>query len=194
MDAPAAPARDPRRSLDGCRRIIVTGTTGSGKTTLATQLARHLNVPRIELDAHNWGPNWTTFPTEVFRASVDAATAGDDWVLDGNYSAVRDIVWPRADTLIWLDYPLGVNLWRLARRGFVRSAKRVELYSGNLETFRNNFFSRDALFLWAIKSHGRKRRELPALLALPEHAHLAAIRIRTPQETRRWLARVGGGQ
>jgi adenylate kinase family enzyme len=194
VNATAAPARDPWRSLEGCRRIIVTGTTGSGKTTLATRLAEHLGVPRIELDAHNWGPNWTAYPTDVFRASVDAATAGDAWVLDGNYSAVRDIVWPRADTLIWLDYPLGVNLWRLARRGFVRSATRVRLYGDNLETFRGNFFSRDALFLWAIKSHRRKRSEYPPLLALPKHAHLAAIRLRSPQATRRWLARVGGGQ
>ena len=194
MEATAAPARDPSRSLEGCRRIIVIGTTGSGKTTLATQLAGHLAVPRIELDALHWGPNWTPNPVEVFRAQVAAATAPERWVLDGNYSAVRDIVWPRADTLIWLDYPLAVNLWRLVRRGFVRSARRVRLYGNNLETFRGNFFSRDSLVLWAIKSHGRKRGEYPTLLALPEHAHLAAIRIRSPQETRRWLARVGGGQ
>jgi pantothenate kinase-related protein Tda10 len=193
VDAPTAPARDPSRSLQGCRRIIVIGTTGSGKTTLATQLARHLDAPRIELDALHWGPNWTPFPVEVFRAQADAATTADRWVLDGNYSAVRDIVWPRADTLIWLDYAMGVNLWRLTRRGFMRSARRETLWHDNRETFRNNFFSRDSLFLWLLKSHGRNRRNFPALLARPEHAHLAVLRLRTPQATRRWLDRTVGG-
>lgn len=188
------PTRDPARGLAGCRRIVVTGTTGSGKTTLTTQLATRLGVPRIELDALYWGPNWTPHPAEAFRASVDVATEGDGWVLDGNYSAVRDIVWSRADTLIWLDYRLGVNLWRLARRGLVRSLRREVLWNGNRETFRGNFFSRDALIPWAIKTHGRKRRDIPAALARPEYAHLAVLRFRTPGETRRWLEQATGGR
>jgi adenylate kinase family enzyme len=189
---PGPMARDPATSLTGCRRIVVTGTTGSGKTTLARRLAGHLGVPLIELDALHWGPGWTPAPTDLFHARAAAATAGDGWVVDGNYGAVRDIVWPRADTVVWLDYPLAVNLWRLARRSLRRGLTREELYSGNRESLREQFLSRDSLFVWALKSHGRRRREYPAQFVRPEHAHLAVVRLRSPRATHRWLARVMG--
>ncbi len=185
-------ARGPMASLAGRRRIVVLGTTGSGKTTLARRLAAWLGVPHIELDALHWGPGWTPVLTALFRERAAAATAGDRWVADGNYSAVRDIVWPRADTIVWLDYPLAVNLWRLARRSIRRGVTGEALWSGNRESLRGQFLSRDSLFLWALKSHGRKRREYPAQFVRPEHAHLAVVRLRSPRATRAWLARVMG--
>jgi adenylate kinase family enzyme len=74
------------------QRIVVVGTTGSGKTTLAGQLSERLGSPHIELDELNWGPNWTMRPDDVFRKSADEATSRDRWVLDGNYGRTRDIV------------------------------------------------------------------------------------------------------
>lgn len=109
---------------------------------------------------------------------------------DGNYRAVRDLVWPRADTVIWLDYPLVVNLWRLTRRNIGRIATREELYHGNRETFRSQFLSRDSLLLWAAQSHRRRRREWAALIASGAYPHLAFARFRSPGATDRWLARV----
>ena len=82
------------------RRIAVVGTTGSGKTTLDRWLGRALEVTHVELDALNWEPNWKTAPTEVFRRRVADALDGEAWVSDGNYTAVRDIVWDRATTLV----------------------------------------------------------------------------------------------
>lgn len=186
----AAPRHHPALSLDGRARIAVVGTTGAGKTTLATQLARHLGVPRIELDALHWGPDWTPVPAGQFRAAADAATARDRWVADGNYGAVRTVVWARADTLIWLDYPLAVNFWRPTRRNLSRIARGEELWHGNRATFRSQFLSRDSLYLWAIQSHRRHRREWFAILASDPYRHLAVLRLRTPGATRRWLARV----
>ena len=188
-----APRRIPPLGLAGCRRIVIVGTTGSGKTTLATQLARHLDVPRIELDALHWGPNWTPAPREQFRAGVAAATSAPAWVADGNYGAIRDLLWPRADTIVWLDYPLAVNLWRLTRRNLGRIVRREALWHGNRETLRTHFFSRDSLYLWAVRSHGRHRREWSALFASGDYPHLAVVRLRSPGSTRRWLARVTGG-
>ena len=100
------------------------GSTGSGKTTFARALASILGVPRVELDELNWGPNWTPFDNATFRERVAAATSGDAWVVDGNYGGrgARDIIWPRADTVVWLDLPLHVTLARLWRRSVGRHA------------------------------------------------------------------------
>src|SRR4051812_23251994 len=103
------------------RRINVVGTSGSGKTTMARDLAGILGVPHVELDALHWGPNWTEEPDEVFRERVDTLLVGDGWTTDGNYRTVRDIVWGRADTVVWLDYSLPLILWRLSRRTFGRA-------------------------------------------------------------------------
>ena len=74
------------------KRIVVVGTTGSGKTTMAGRLSSRLGIPHTELDALNWGPNWQTRPQEEFRTAVDEATRGEAWVVDGNYSRAREIV------------------------------------------------------------------------------------------------------
>jgi adenylate kinase family enzyme len=170
------------------QRIAVIGTTGSGKTTLARQIAERLNIPHVETDALHWEPNWVEAPLDVFRERITRALAGDAWVIDGNYSKVRDIVWARADTIVWLDYPLALVLWRLFLRTMRRVVTRQELWGGNRESWRAQFFSRESLFLWALSSYPRRRREYPALFAQPQHAHLAVIRLRSPRETDAWLA------
>jgi adenylate kinase family enzyme len=166
----------------------VIGTTGSGKTLLARQIGRRLRVPHIELDALFWGPDWTSAPLEVFRQRVTQALGGDAWVVDGNYSRVRDIVWERADTVIWLDYALPVVMARLLRRTLRRCTTGEELWGGNRETFRKAFLSGDSILLWALKTYWRRKREYPELLRRPEHARLAVLHLRTPKATRAWLS------
>jgi hypothetical protein len=173
------------------RRVSVVGTTGSGKTTFARALADALNVPHIELDALFWGPGWTMVPREVFLARADAATAGDAWVTDGNYggAGVRDIVWRRADAVIWLDYPLRVIFWRLLRRTLarIRSGKEFWPGTGNRETVRGAFFSRQSLFIWLLRTYWRRKRLMPEALALPEFAHLQVRRFGSSADAARWL-------
>lgn len=171
---------------------MVLGTTGSGKTTLAARLARRLEVPHIELDALNWGPGWTERAPETFRAMLLEATAGEGWVTDGNYGKARAVLWPRAQAVIWLDYPAPLIFARLFRRTCRRVFGRDELWNGNRETFRAAFLSRDSLFVWFFRTYARRRRELPALLARPEYAHLEVYRLRSPRETERWLRDLEG--
>lgn len=170
------------------KRVVVVGVTGSGKSTLAAALARRLGAPFIELDALQWGPGWTPSPPDEFRQRVAEATAGEAWVADGNYGEARSILWGRADTLVWLDYPLITALARLATRTVRRVWSRQELWNGNYETFYGAFVAPDNLFLYAFASHRRHRREYPPLLAQPEFAHLRVIRLRRPREAERWLA------
>jgi len=176
------------------QRITVVGTTGSGKTIMAREISARLGVPYVELDALFWGANWSETPREIFRERVDLALRGNAWVVDGNYSKVRDIVWGRADTLIWLDYPLWLILWRLLWRTTRRVFTREELWSGNRERFRGGFLSRNSLFLWALQTYRSRRRDYPRLIRMPEYAHLEMVRLDTPREATVWLSGVGSAE
>ena len=166
---------------------MVGGGSSAGKTTFARALGEKLGVPVVELDSLFHGPNWTPAPVEIFRQRILEATSGDAWVIDGNYSIIRDVTWRRADTFIWLDPSAPVILWRLFKRTNRRILSREELWNGNRETFRNAYLSLDSLYLWVFRSHWKRRRTWPAILAQPEYRHLTVHRFRTPGEADRWL-------
>jgi hypothetical protein len=125
---------------------------------------------------------------EVFRDRVRRVVAGERWVVDGNYSKVRDLVWERADTVIWLDYAFPLIFARLLRRTVARVFTGEQLWNGNRERFAEQFLSRDSLFLWAIKSYPRNRVTIPAALAAEEYSHIRVVRLRAPRDARCWLA------
>lgn len=172
------------------QRIVVIGSTSSGKSTLAAHLGKLLAMPAIDLDALHWEPGWVEAPDPVFRERVQLAVQPDRWVVAGNYSVARDLIWPRADTVIWLDYAFPIIFFRLFRRTLTRLITREKICNGNVERFRTTFFSRDSLFVWLFQTYGKRRQEYPLLLAEAEHAHLTALRMRSPQETERWIAHV----
>ena len=168
------------------QRISVIGTTGSGKTTLARRAAEALGVPHVELDALHWGPDWEEAPLETFRERVSDAIQGEGWVVDGNYGKVRDMVWGRADTVLWLDYPFLGTFMRLLWRTLRRLILREELWNGNRESLAM-MLSGDSILLWAVTSHPRYRKEYSQLMGDTEYAHVRFLRHRSPRETEEWL-------
>src|SRR4051794_7712306 len=155
--------RDPLNGLAGCNRILILGRTGSGKTTLARELATARGVAHVELDSLYFAADFSTAPLSVLRERTSAAIAGDRWVTDGNKRAVRDLVWPRADTIIWLDYSVHVSLWRLAKRARTRTSA---LSTQAAETGRRTALPKQMLAaarggLTALRSHRGQRREYP---------------------------------
>ena len=162
------------------------GSTGSGKTTLARRIARRLSLPHVELDSLYWEANWQTATRADFRGRVLAATAGDAWVVDGNYSQSRDIAWPRATHLVWLDYGLARVMGRVLRRTVSRLLSQRELWNGNRESLRS-ILGRDSIILYAFTSHRRNRKRYSALLAGEEVKHLKVYRFKRPEEVSLWL-------
>ena len=171
------------------RRTAVVGNSGSGKTTLARALAATLDVPRLELDALFHLPGWTELPTEDFRARVSEFVAGGRWVVDGNYSAVGDLVWARADTVVWVDPPDPVVLSRIVRRTLRRVVTRQELWNGNREPWSNVFSwnPERSIVAWSWTQRAKYRARYSAAMADPAWAHIDFVRLRNRADGRRLL-------
>ncbi|REL27827.1 adenylate kinase [Thalassotalea euphylliae] len=147
------------------QRIVVIGSSCSGKSTFAQQLAEKLNVTYVELDALHWLPNWQERCDDEFRLLVKDAANKTDWVIDGNYAVARDLLWPRATTIIWLNHSFTRVLYRAICRSIMRAATKQRLFAGNVETFRQSFCSKDSIIWWVLTTFHAKRRNYQKLLA-----------------------------
>jgi len=173
-------------------RISVVGNSGSGKTTVATAIAEALGVPHLELDGVFHQPDWQPLDTDEFRRIVSEFTGANAWVVDGNYSAVRDIVWSRADTVVWLDAPRHRVMRQLLARTMRRMATRTELWNGNRERWRYLFTRDESILLYAWTSHHRTRAKFESAQADPANAHLTFVRLHTPEDTAELLRGLAG--
>jgi adenylate kinase family enzyme len=171
------------------RRVSVVGTSGVGKSTFASSLARVLGVSFLELDSFQHQADWTPLPVEEFRVRVALVADGECWVIDGNYGRVQDLVWARADTVIWIDLPRLTVMRRIVWRTLRRVGGRVELWNGNRERWRN-FFSLDkeeSVIVWAWQTHAANRARYEEAMADPAHGHLRFVRLRSPRAVRHFL-------
>ncbi len=169
------------------QRISIIGTSGSGKTTLAREISQRLAIPHVELDKLHWEPNWVEVPNDVMRERVSQAVSGNTWVIDGNLNSQEsDIVWGKADTVVWLDYSFPVVISRVVWRTFRRVVTQQEVCNGNRETWKTTF-SRDSIILWVLQTYHKRRREYPLLLKKPEYAHLQVVHLHSPKAAQDWL-------
>ena len=179
------------RLLDSAavRRVSVVGTSGVGKSTFASALALGLGAAFLELDSLQHQADWTPLPVEEFRARVALVTDGECWVIDGNYSRVQDLVWARADTVVWLDLPRRMVMRRIIWRSVLRLAGRTELWNGNRERWRNLFSldKEESVIAWAWQTYASNRARYEAAMADPLHSHLRFVRLRSAVAMRGFL-------
>ena len=160
-------------------RLVVIGPSGSGKTRLCARLAELLPARHVEIDALWHGPNWESCGPDELRRRVSAATEGDDWISDGTYhTIIGDLVLDRAETVVWLDLPVALVMWRLVRRSWVRKRDDVVLWHGNRE---ERWLNQIRWLIWpAFKRAFENRRRLPAHLA--RHPQLQVHRLRSDKD------------
>ncbi len=174
------------------RRIVVRGSSGSGKSRLAAALATALGLRHVELDAFYHQRGWQPAEPAAFRAAVDEATRGDGWVVDGNYREVQDLVVARADTIVWLDLPRRLVMRRLVARTLGRGLLRRPLWNGNRESALG-IVRRDPernLVLWAWQHFDERHAEAVAAPHDPDLAHAHVVRLRSPDQVADFLGDV----
>jgi adenylate kinase family enzyme len=168
-------------------RAVIIGTSCSGKTTFAGKLSQLMGINHIELDQLYWEPNWKERPNEEFRDLVRDAVRPESWVVDGNYSVVRDIVWPRANIIIWLNYSFPIVLYRSIKRSFVRAATKERLFAGNVETFSQSFFSSNSIIWWVMKTYHKNKITYPGLVKKSQENGVIVLDLTTPKDADRCI-------
>lgn len=165
----------------GARRIVVFGSTGSGKTTAAARVARVLGLPVVDGDALCWRPGWQGVPYEEQVAAFTRIAKQPEWVLDDDGPA--GMMFAEADLVLLLDYPRWVSLQRLLRRSVRRALTQTTVCNGNHESWRR-LCSRDSLLLWHARSWKTKHR---LMRDLATHHPGRALLFSKPSELRGWI-------
>ncbi len=176
------------------RRVWVMGTSGSGKSSLAREIAGRLGVEHVELDGIYHQAGWVALPREEFRERVEQIVAGDEWVVDGNYrGALAEVVWDRVQTVVWFDLPRWRVMVQLVRRTIVRVVTRQVLWNGNREPW-GNLWSVDpdkSVVAWAWTTHARNRERHLAALVDPRYRHVEFVRVGSHADGARFVAGLG---
>lgn len=170
------------------KRIIVIGPSGSGKTTLAKMLSRKLGIRHIELDSLYHQANWQPVTDEEFIRQVKQATNESAWILCGNYySKIGQEIWPKADMIIWCNYSFARVFWQLLRRTVTRCLTREELWNGNRERLYANFFTKQSIFVWMIKTWKHQSERYDLYFQTDGNVCPELRRLKTPRDAQKLL-------
>lgn len=161
------------------QRVLIIGSPGSGKSTLARNLARRTGLPLYHLDRMHWLPGWVERDKDEGKAELAGVLTQDRWIIDGNYGSLLPMRLERADTVIWLDYPTHLCLWRVLKRWWqYRGTNRPDMTEGCPENLNLDFL----LYVLSFK-HNWRMRNAEALKGFQGRV----IRFSNPRETNSWL-------
>ena len=168
--------------------MLVYGVTGSGKTAAAREIAARTGLPLVEVDELCWQPGWTQLPEDEMRALLGRVAAQDRWVLDSAWGIWLDLVLPRAELVVGLDYPRWFSLQRLVRRTVARAVDKRPVCNGNRESWRQALGD-DSIIRWHFRSFARKRQRLLAWAGSADGPDV--LLFRRPRDLDRWVRRLG---
>lgn len=177
------------------RRVNIVGTSASGKSTFARQLAKKLNFSYIELDDLLWMDNWQETPDPEFfqklQHAIDQAEQHPQrqgYILDGNYTRTSHLTWHQIDTVIWLDLLFHLNLYQSIKRALYRAVSKKPMWqnSNNTESF-GRILSRESIILWMIKTHKKNRNKYQDRMNNPEYAHIQFIHLSSRKAIQQFL-------
>ncbi len=161
-------------------KVLIRGVSCSGKSTLARKMANELGLRHIELDEIYWQPGWQCLDMESLAQALKSNLSKDNWIVDGNYSKLRQYIILNYDTIVWLDYPMYIVIWRCLKRTLRRILSQQIVCNGNRETFPGLFRKESSMLFWVLKTFESRRRELKQLQE-SEH-NLIIIRTRSEEK------------
>ena len=166
------------------QRVIVAGSSGAGKTTLAARIAEHLGLEHLEIDSLFHGPGWVPRPT--FEAEVAELTARPGWVTEWQYPAARPLLLDRADLMVWLDLPRSTVMRQVVARTVRRRLGRTVLWNGNVEPPLHTFFrNSEHVVRWAWSRYPETATRVEeARRARPD---LTVVRLGTRRGVDAWI-------
>ena len=174
--------------LDEHSKILVVGTSGSGKSILAKNVSNILGIKDIELDALFLKENWQESSNTDFREKILQSIKGTSgYVINGNYNKVKDLTWGNADTVIWLDYSRFIVMWRVIKRTFIRIITQEELWSGNKETIKKSFFEKDSIILWAWNTYSKRKAQYKEMIKENPYKIKTYIVFKSPREAKEFV-------
>lgn len=177
-------------------RVVVVGTSGSGKTTIGREIANALDVPHLEMDSVMHVGDWNATPDAEFQRILAEFAEQERWVMDGNYTShgAREAVWPRVDAVVWLDLPRRVVMSRVVRRTLKRTLTREELWHGIREPL-SNLYKTDPyenIILWAWTRYDHIRDKYETAMSEGSWDHATVHRLRTNAEANRFVRSLAG--
>ena len=164
------------------KRVLVIGSGVAGKTTLALEVGMITALPVVHLDRLHWGRNWAIPDRDTWHRRLKDAIAEDAWILDGNYSGSLPLRLPQADTVLFLDLPPHICVWRAIRRSqHYRSMTRPDMAPGCEEKLTLSFL----YWTWTFR-----RRKVPVMTKMiRDHApHADVVVMKSQSDVERYLA------
>ncbi len=173
------------------KKIIIAGSAGVGKSTLGRELSKTLLMPHIELDHLFWLCNWRSRSESERRKIAKEKTASlSEWILCGNHFYLDEITFGKADTVIWLDYPLRISLWGVFKRALKSIVKKEKIVGCNIEKVSRLFSFRGSILIYTVKHYKKTKKRYVNMMHSSKYKHLNFICLRSPREMREWVKRI----